>query len=90
MSDRFPCPYSCEYPGCELGAHKPKVNWNGDDTVILCTTHIKSEIIDPLLEEVAAANLRVNYGALDLMRSLSINPIIPEGIRTMMKETLDH
>lgn len=27
--------------------------------------------------------------ALDLMRSLSINPAIPEGFRTMMKESLD-
>lgn len=27
--------------------------------------------------------------ALDLMRSLSINPLIPEGLRIMMKESLD-
>lgn len=27
--------------------------------------------------------------ALALMRSLSINPLIPEGLRTMMKEELD-
>lgn len=28
-------------------------------------------------------------GALDLMRSLSINPLIPDSLRIMMKESLD-
>lgn len=53
-----PCPYTCEYPGCEWGAHKPKVNWNGDDTAILCTAHINSEIIEPLIERLQAAEER--------------------------------
>lgn len=77
------CPYVCEYPGCHFGAHKPKVNWNGDDTAILCASHIKSEIIEPLIEERDA-----NESALSLMSSLAINPAIPYEFRSMMRTAL--
>lgn len=36
-----------------------------------------------------ARGLQYSKSALDLMRSLSINPTIPEGLRTLMKESLD-
>lgn len=58
--NRQACPYKCEYPGCDFGAHKPKVNWNGDDTAILCPSHIKSEVIGPLVDERDALQARLD------------------------------
>lgn len=89
--DRLPCPYKCEYPGCEWGAHKPKVNWNGDDTAILCTSHIKSEVIGPLvaaLREAQAQRDHATRAALYAMNQRDEQRRMKEGNITALDTAL--